>query len=303
MSKNEPTKMHPLCELLPPMAADEFKDLCDDIANHGVLNPVVIYEGKILDGRNRWTAAMKTGRKCPMVEYRGAMTAAEFVVAQNINRRHLDGGQRAALAAKIYEYHAANNLPILAKGGQNPPSERAPTQADAARMVGADLRETKRAVRVLRESPEAIKAVAAGTMTLRQAEASIAPPPPPPDDPPVTLDRAGKPIEIPALIPVLTETDTDEIIALLDEAGKKLHKLRDTIRGRYIRQDAEIDIRNAREAVKFGQPFASCPYCAIAGGKICKLCGNAGGHTKPPNCGWISRGLYNTKAIVPDSIK
>lgn len=40
---------HPLAQLFPPISDDKLAELGRDIALHGQLEPIVLYQGKILD--------------------------------------------------------------------------------------------------------------------------------------------------------------------------------------------------------------------------------------------------------------
>ena len=48
---------HPLSNLFPLIEGAAFEELIADIKQHGVREAVVLYEGAILDGRNRHRAA------------------------------------------------------------------------------------------------------------------------------------------------------------------------------------------------------------------------------------------------------
>jgi 2-oxoglutarate dehydrogenase complex dehydrogenase (E1) component-like enzyme len=60
---NETTDLdiHDLCKLFPPMPEDQFGALIDSIRDHGQLTPIVLHEGKILDGRHRYKACINLG--------------------------------------------------------------------------------------------------------------------------------------------------------------------------------------------------------------------------------------------------
>jgi hypothetical protein len=74
----------------------------EDIRDHGVHVPIVLYEGKILDGRNRVAAAKRAGQiKIIYTNFEGSFEQARgFVISMNLARRHLDTGQRSVIAAE-----------------------------------------------------------------------------------------------------------------------------------------------------------------------------------------------------------
>lgn len=52
-------EFHPLANVLPLLEGAEFDRLVADIAEHGLHNPITVYDGKILDGRNRAPATLR----------------------------------------------------------------------------------------------------------------------------------------------------------------------------------------------------------------------------------------------------
>ena len=50
--------IHPYAELFPPMVHPEFDRLCGDIAVNGLQESIVLHEGKVLEGRNRYLACL-----------------------------------------------------------------------------------------------------------------------------------------------------------------------------------------------------------------------------------------------------
>ena len=86
----ERPKPHPICLLMPSADEDELRGLTDDIRAHGLLDPIVLFERRILDGRNRAAACESSGREPHYVEFEGTREEAlMFVVSHNLKRRHL----------------------------------------------------------------------------------------------------------------------------------------------------------------------------------------------------------------------
>jgi hypothetical protein len=66
---------HPLADLLPLLQGAEFDRLVADIAEQGLLNAITLYQGQILDGRNREKSALRSLRhrlrQCPRAKRNG----------------------------------------------------------------------------------------------------------------------------------------------------------------------------------------------------------------------------------------
>src|SRR6516165_6570210 len=52
---------HPLANMFPMIEGNPFEELKRDIAAQGILEPIRLYQGMILDGRNRYSAAKACG--------------------------------------------------------------------------------------------------------------------------------------------------------------------------------------------------------------------------------------------------
>jgi hypothetical protein len=154
---------HPLAEIFPLIEGAEFDDLVDDIRAHGVHEPIWLYQGKVLDGRNRYRASVIADADCPLREYMGDDPVA-FVISLNLKRRHLDESQRAMVAAKLA------NMP---NGGDRSAQHRANlhSAAQAADMLNVSERSVKTAKGLLQDSvaPELRAAVEQGNVSVSAA--------------------------------------------------------------------------------------------------------------------------------------
>ncbi len=100
-------KPHPIAEVIPRMQPAEVAELARDIGANGLIHPIVLFEGKVLDGRHRLEACAKAGVKPRFVDWEGEGSPVEWVKSVNLERRHLTPSQRALAAAAF--------LPLLEK--------------------------------------------------------------------------------------------------------------------------------------------------------------------------------------------
>ena len=94
--------LHPAAELFPVMDEVAFAALVADIATHGQREPILIFDGQVIDGRHRLRACEQLGLE-PLVRQVSADDGDPFglVVSLNLHRRHLSEGQRAIIAARL----------------------------------------------------------------------------------------------------------------------------------------------------------------------------------------------------------
>jgi ParB-like chromosome segregation protein Spo0J len=167
-----PMLWHEYANLFPMLEGVAFDELVEDVRAKGVQEPIVMFEGKVLDGRNRYRAAIEADKPYPIVQYEGD-DALGFVVSLNLKRRHLTETQRAGLAAKIANMpHGGNrrsdqaaNLPL--ETPMRPPI----SQAEAARMMNVSERTVRLAAHVLDHgTPALVASVETGDATVSAAE-------------------------------------------------------------------------------------------------------------------------------------
>jgi hypothetical protein len=96
---------HPLAETFPLISAEELSALADDIAKNGMHERITLFDSKILDGRNRYLAAKSAGVTLSLADHFRQLARGvdpwDFVVSENIQRRHLTGEQRRDVIASL----------------------------------------------------------------------------------------------------------------------------------------------------------------------------------------------------------
>lgn len=90
-------KAHPYADAWPMLGEDDLTDLAEDIRLNGLRDAIVIYDGMILDGRNRFAACEHAEVEPRFIEFDGDDDAAlAFVQSVNNARRHQSKGSLAA---------------------------------------------------------------------------------------------------------------------------------------------------------------------------------------------------------------
>ena len=95
--------VHPAAMVFPLEEGEAFDQLVASIREQGVQNAVLLSGDRIVDGRNRVRAALAVGSdvEIPFRQLGPDEDPCLVAVVQNVARRHLQGGQRTALASQV----------------------------------------------------------------------------------------------------------------------------------------------------------------------------------------------------------
>lgn len=181
----EDMELHEYCTIFPPMEDADYDALVKSMQEIGFMetDPIVLVEVvhimeapgegeeqdveyQILDGRNRRNAAIDAG-----VEPQFALFEVDeeeflpFVMARNMDRRHLTTGQKAAIASKLA------NLSF----GSNQHTDGV-TQKEAADKMQVGEASVRRFNFVKDRDPELAEKVATGEVPLQEAREEVADP-------------------------------------------------------------------------------------------------------------------------------
>jgi hypothetical protein len=178
---------HPAAQLFPMMPDAELSELAEDIRKNGLLEPIILLGGMVLDGRNRLSACRRAGVE-PRFEIAAEIASPTlYVVSKNIHRRHLTTSQRAAIAVEMLPMLADEAKARQREGGRrggenkvmvsvpqpysnNEPNELRGTSRDiAGRAVGVGGSSVERAAILQRDAPEEFERVKKGEVTVGAA--------------------------------------------------------------------------------------------------------------------------------------
>ena len=188
-------QLHPLSALFPRLEGGEFEALKADLKANGLQQPIILHDGLILDGGNRYRACVESGIEPKFDKFAGG-DPVQFVLSANLHRRHLSPGQQAAVVAAAQDWaraHVAGNNQFAVKLGGPATLPDLSTVADRAAQSGASERTQRMADKVARADPELAKQVAHGKVSLPQAVAKVEGKAPPPARPKKAADAQATP--------------------------------------------------------------------------------------------------------------
>jgi DNA methylase len=165
---------HPLANIFPLLEGSDFQRLVDDVRANGLRFPIIVYDGQILDGRNRHRACEAADKPVRFEPFTGADPVA-YVVSANLARRHLNESQRAMVAAKLANMPAHRPPDISPSieglfGSLEPPAPPRVSQDQAAAMLNVGRASVERATVVQAKAiPELARKVEAGEVSVSAA--------------------------------------------------------------------------------------------------------------------------------------
>lgn len=309
---------HQLSELFPLHDGPPLWELRKDIEEHGLLDPITTYQGKVLDGRRRQVCCVAAGIEPTYKPFKGDdAQALAFVVSKNLRRRHLGEAERAMVANKIANLSNGQRKSAASIEAAGPTV----SQADAAEMMNVSRSSVQRAKTVQDHGTAELKqAVADGTVSLDDA-AKVAKQPEPKQRAAVDAVRNGQAktaakamteaqmadtpsggikdaVDCPVpekLVPVFRgRGDFREAEALCRQATAIVEAILQGPHGAELQKDGREILNHLSEAKKlvhWNTPHAVCPKCQT-GRKDCAACKGRG---------WVVKAVYNQPGVGRDA--
>jgi N6-adenosine-specific RNA methylase IME4 len=90
-------------KLIPALTAEEFKQLEENILKDGIRDPLVLWNGYLIDGHNRYQIAFKHGLEYKTIdkEFKDESQVKEWMINNQFGRRNLSNYQRSVLALEL----------------------------------------------------------------------------------------------------------------------------------------------------------------------------------------------------------
>lgn len=174
-------KEHKLANIIPPMSEEEYQELKEDIRANGLEVPIVLYEGKVLEGRHRYRACQELGIKPRFKNYEGTQPLT-YVISLNLKRRHLTASQKATIAVEVLPILEEEARKRQATGGMGiyggkPLSAKmhqgvvvGKSAVYTSKTVGVGERYIYDAKKIKREDPKAFEEIRQGKKTINEVK-------------------------------------------------------------------------------------------------------------------------------------
>jgi hypothetical protein len=133
-------EFHPMLKDVPMMPLHERDALGADMEAHGQILPIITWQGKIIDGRNRYLACLSRGMEPKVIEL-SEPNAKDYVASLNYFRKHWTTAERAHFAALMSLESERGRPAEPEENGANAPI----TQTEAAKQMGVSRESVKRA--------------------------------------------------------------------------------------------------------------------------------------------------------------
>lgn len=168
-------EFHDIASIFPMMGEEEYQALVQDIRSNGLLEPIWLYEGKIIDGRNRYRACTELNISPDYRPWQGSGSPLAFVISLNLNRRHLTSSQKAVVALEVEKRLAqearrqqGRRSDLLQKAAKSVRPLHA--AQEAGRLVGTNRHYVISAKQISKRAPELLETVRRGELTIPEAK-------------------------------------------------------------------------------------------------------------------------------------
>jgi len=244
---------------IPLMPLHERDALAEDIKKNGQLFPIILLNGKIIDGRNRYLACLSREIEPKVISLNPAKPET-FIASANYYRKHWTTHERAHFAALMSIASERGSPESNAPNGAFPSVEPPITQKKAAEAMGVGRRTVQRAKAKITgktkqdSGPKDKKNVAA------------------------PVDSSGIVVPESALPYWYRKVEVTDIINAINAVKRKVQAIpKDDPLYAHVGLNAVLsDLRSATGRLMAAIPAHVCPYCKGLKPDKCKACKGKG---------------------------
>ena len=165
--------------LIPPLSADEFNQLEQNILQEGIRDALVTWNGILIDGHNRYSIAKRHNLPYKTVEMQFASRAdvIRWIILNQFGRRNLSAYDRSILALRLKPVIAEKAKERQSQGGRGEvvqKSAQAKTRDELAKVAGVSHDTIAKVEKIEAKATPKVKAdVQSGKISINQAYQTI----------------------------------------------------------------------------------------------------------------------------------
>ena len=169
-------------DLIPPLNEEELKLLEESLVADGCESPLIVWNGVIIDGHNRYAICRKHDIPFPIQEkhFDSREEIMIWMLRNQLGRRNLNSYQRSELALRTEPLlrEAAKKKQATSTGGQKPQlletsrkaEKKLHTDKELANLAGVSDNTIRKARRIVRDADDAVKReLRQGKLTVNKA--------------------------------------------------------------------------------------------------------------------------------------
>lgn len=167
-------------KLIPPLSGDEFRQLEENILNEGIREKIILWQGVIIDGHNRYEIAQKHGIKFETAEknFADRDSVKIWIIKNQFGRRNLSAYDRSRLALQLEPLISEKaKVKQIESGGAVPQKSAKPpidTRAELATIAGVSHDTIAKVKTIeLKATPEVKEKLSSGEVSINQAYKEI----------------------------------------------------------------------------------------------------------------------------------
>jgi hypothetical protein len=165
-------RLHPWAAQIPRMSEEQFELHKEDIAKHGQRDPIWVKQGWLVDGLHRLGACIELELE-PRLEQYPNDDLVEFILSENLFRRHLSDDQRAVLVAMALGPGLRAEAQARMKAGVADPTLKSAEGSETAHKIAKQAKvgrdKGRAALRIVEQEPKEAEKVLAGEKRLADA--------------------------------------------------------------------------------------------------------------------------------------